>query len=122
MTPLLFAAVAVAGGVGAGLRYVLDLALTRALGNGLPWGILVVNLTGAFALGMLAAGMADATGLWVLGSGLLGGYTTFSSVAVSTVLLARDRRPRASVAYAAVTFLGTVVLALAGLGVGALLV
>lgn len=121
MTPLLFLGVAAAGGAGAALRYLLDLVLTRWWGSRVPWGILAVNLTGAFALGLLSAGLADATGLWLWGTGLLGGYTTFSSVAVSTALLARERRTRASVAYGVGTFAGTVVAALAGLAIGAAL-
>lgn len=121
MTPSLFAAVALAGGAGAGLRYLLDLAVQRLAGSRVPWGILVVNLSGAFALGLLSAGIVDSTGLWVLGAGLLGGYTTFSSVAVSTVLLAEERRPRAAIGYAVATFVGSVVCALLGAVCGALL-
>ena len=118
MNPLLFAAVAVAGGVGAALRYLLDIAITRIAGSWLPWGIFVVNVTGAFALGMLSGAVADTAGSWVVGVGLLGGYTTFSSVAVSTALLAGDDRPRASIAYAVGTFAASVVAAFAGLALG----
>lgn len=121
MTPLVFAAAAVAGGVGAGLRYLLDLAVQRLVGARVPWGVLVVNLSGAFALGVLSAGVVDATGLWVLGTGLLGGYTTFSSVAVSTVLLGKEHHPRALIGYAVGTFVGSVVCAVLGLGAGSLL-
>jgi fluoride exporter len=120
VTPLLFLGVAAAGGAGAGLRYVFDLALTRVLGSRVPWGILVVNLTGALALGLATATVADATGLWLIGTGLLGGYTTFSSVAVSTVVLARERRPRASVGYAVANFAGSALCAFSGLALGAL--
>lgn len=122
MTPLLFLGVAAAGGVGAGLRYLLDLAVQRLAGTRFPWGILVVNVTGALALGMLSAGLVGDSALWVLGVGLLGGYTTFSSVAVTTALLAEERRGRAGVAYAVGTFAGSVLAALAGLGLGAVLV
>ena len=120
MTPLLFAAVAAAGGVGAALRYLLDIAVTRIAGPRLPWGILVVNVTGAFALGVLSAALAETAGSWVVGVGLLGGYTTFSSVAVSTALLASDDRQRAGITYAVGTFACSVAAALAGLGLGAL--
>lgn len=116
MTPLLFVGVAVAGGVGAGLRYLLEVALARVAGTRAPWGVLAANLTGAFALGALSAGLTDATGLAVLGTGLLGGYTTFSGVAVTTVLFARERRARAAVLYSTGTFFGALACALAGLG------
>lgn len=118
---MLFLGVALAGGLGAGLRYTLDVALARLWGTDLPWGILVVNLTGAFALGAVSAGLADGTGTWVIGVGLLGGYTTFSSVAVSTALLTEEGRSRAAVVYGAGTFLGSVAAAVLGAALGALL-
>jgi CrcB protein len=118
MTPLLFVSVALAGGVGAGARYAVDVAVTRMLGANLPWGILLVNVTGAFALGVVSAGVVDATGVWVLGVGLLGGYTTFSSVAVSTALLAEERRTIASTLYAVGTFVASVAASIGGLAAG----
>jgi fluoride exporter len=120
MTPALLALVAVAGGIGAGLRYLLDVLGRRVFGARLPWGVLAVNLSGALALGILSGGVADATGLWVLGAGLLGGYTTFSSVAVSTVILAEEGRRRAALGYGVGTFAGSVALAAVGLAVATL--
>jgi fluoride exporter len=120
MTPLLFFAVVTAGGVGAGLRYSLDLLVQRAVGARVPWGILAVNLTGAFALGLVTALVADAAWVWVLGTGLLGGYTTFSSVAVTTAVLAGEKRTRASLGYALANFIGSVALAAVGLALGRL--
>ncbi len=93
MTPLVFLAVALAGGVGAALRYVLDVAVRRRTGERFPWGILVVNLTGALVLGILTPLPADEAWRWILGTGLLGGYTTFSAVAVTTALLAEEGAP-----------------------------
>lgn len=121
MTPLLFVGAAAAGGVGAALRYLLDLAVQRLTGSRFPWGILVVNLTGAFALGVLSGGLVDASGIWVLGTGLLGGYTTFGSVAVTTVLLAGEGRTRGAVGYATATFVGSVVLAAGGVALGTMI-
>lgn len=121
MTPLLFLAVAAAGGIGAGLRYVLDLVVQRVVGARVPWGILAVNLSGALALGLVTALVADAAGLWILGTGLLGGYTTFSSVAVTTAVLAGEKRTRASLGYALANFVGSVALAAAGLALGRVL-
>lgn len=118
MTPLLFAGVAVAGGVGAGLRYLIDLGVQRLVGARLPWGVLVVNLTGAFALGLLTGAWSDAAVLWMLGTGLLGGYTTFSAVAVATVALGEDGRSREAVGYGLGTFAGSVLCAALGLVLG----
>jgi fluoride exporter len=120
VTPLVFVGIAVAGGLGAGLRYTLEMLGRRLFGDRLPWGVLAVNLSGAFALGLISAGLLDATGTWVVGTGLLGGYTTFSSVAVATVLLAEEGRTRAALGYAIGTFAGSVALAAAGLALGAL--
>jgi CrcB protein len=121
MTPVLFVLVAVAGGVGAGLRYLLDLAVTALAGARLPWGTLVVNVVGSFALGVLAGTVTDAHVLAVVGTGLLGGFTTFSSVAAASAVLWDERRTAASVANAVGTLLLTVVAASGGLALGTLL-
>jgi len=107
---------ALAGGVGAGLRYVVDRLLTPAAGARFPVGILVVNVSGSFVLGVFTGlGTAIAPELsLVLGLGLLGGYTTFSTVSVETVLLAQRRRWRD----AALNLFGTLVLAAIGAGLG----
>ncbi|MFC8681921.1 fluoride efflux transporter FluC [Microbacterium ureisolvens] len=118
MSPLLLVA-ALAGGVGAGLRYVLDRLLTPAGGVRFPLGIFVVNVSGSFALGVitgLGAALAPELSL-VLGLGLLGGYTTFSTVSVETVLLAQRRRWRD----AALNLFGTLVVAALAAGLGILL-
>lgn len=121
MMPLLFLAVALAGGVGAALRYLLDVAVRRRTGERLPWGILAVNVSGALVLGILSPLPADEAWRWILGTGLLGGYTTFSAVAVTTALLAEEGRVRASVTYAVVSFVGSVVAAAVGLSIGSAL-
>ncbi|MGN8553791.1 UNVERIFIED_CONTAM: CrcB family protein [Microbacterium sp. SLM126] len=121
MNLLVVLGLAVAGGVGAGLRYVVDrLVPTR---GGFPLGILVVNVTGALALGVvtgLGTALAPEVAI-VLGVGLLGGFTTFSTVSVESVLLA-ERKRRWD---AAANVLGTLVLAVAaaaaGIGLGSLL-
>ena len=96
MTPLLFVGVALAGGMGAGLRWLVDALLSRRLPRGFPWSILLVNVSGSFVLGLLAGIALNQGLLSVLGTGLLGGYTTFSAVAVDSQVLARDGRRRAA--------------------------
>lgn len=115
MSPGMLLLVALGGGVGAGLRYVLD-RLIPARPRGFPLGILVVNVSGSFALGALtgAAALIAPEVVLVLGTGLLGGYTTFSTVSVETVLLA-ERRRRWD---AAANLLGTLVLAVAAAAAG----
>ncbi len=117
MSPLLLALGALAGGAGAALRYSADVAILRWWGP--PWGVFVVNVVGSFALGILTGSAASAELQLVIGGGLLGGFTTFSAVSVTTILLAEERRGRTAI----VNVVGTFVLALAaaagGLALGA---
>lgn len=118
MSPWLLVA-ALAGGAGAGLRYVVDRLLTSRRGVRFPVGILVVNVSGSFVLGVLTglgAAVAPEPAL-VLGLGLLGGYTTFSTVSVETVLLAQRKQWRD----AALNLFGTLGLAALAAGLGLLL-
>lgn len=112
MSPLLFLGAALAGGIGAVLRYLVDLGFARLAGHRFPWGILLVNISGSFALGFVTAALPDAA--FLLGAGLLGGYTTFSTAMLDTVALWRDGERRAS-AFNAIGMLLLGVLA-AGLG------
>jgi CrcB protein len=118
VTPLLVLAVAVAGGLGAVARLVLDGVLRSRVAINFPLGTTVINVTGSFLLG-LVTGLALAHGLpveWraILGTGFLGGYTTFSTASYETVRLAQQRRYRA----AFVNGFGMLVLALAAAGLG----
>jgi CrcB protein len=73
-------AMTVLGSLGAYARYRIGLALR-------PRGTLVVNLTGAFAAGVLAGAGVGATALMILGTGFLGAYTTFSTWMVERTYL-----------------------------------
>jgi CrcB protein len=86
----------VAGAVGALLRYEAELHVRRHLRPAFPWGTLIINVSGAFVLGLLT-GLADHRGvptavLTVVGTGLLGAFTTFSTFAFDTVSLAERGR------------------------------
>lgn len=116
MSALLLLGVAVAGGLGAGLRYLVDAGITAVVRGRFPWGILVVNVTGSFTLGVLTGLNAASDLTWVVGAGLLGGYTTFSTVAVETWLLGEARRTFASWANG----LGTAVACVGGAALGVL--
>lgn len=110
MTPLLFAALAVAGGVGAVARFALDGLIGSRLHVAFPWATFMINVSGSLALGLvtaLAAGHLLPQELaLVLGTGFLGGYTTFSTNSQETVRLLRERRYAMSLANA----LGTLVV------------
>lgn len=84
-------AVAVGGGLGALARFYLVVALKRADAL-LPWGTLLVNVSGSFLIGAAWAWCLARpdTPEWLrvgLMTGLLGGYTTLSSVSLESVLL-----------------------------------
>lgn len=119
MTPLLFAGVALAGGAGAGLRWLADVLLSRVTPAGFPWPILVVNVTGSLALGVLTGASLDTAWMALLGTGLLGGFTTFSTVAVDAEILRTEGRPMAAAMNAVGTLALSAVAALAGLALGA---
>ncbi len=88
--------VAVGGALGSMARYAVSLGAARWLGAEFPWGTLLVNVVGSFAIGLLAA-LVAADGRPLLGAdarafvlvGVLGGFTTFSSFSLETLQLAR---------------------------------
>ncbi len=86
MTALL---VALGAAVGAPARYLVDVALRRYAGPAFPWGTLVVNVLGSFALGLLAGSGPLVTALF--GTGFCGAFTTYSAFALETRHLPRRR-------------------------------
>lgn len=78
MSVLAWCGLALAGGVGASLRYLVELEVSWRRPDELPLATLIVNLTGAALLGLLAGLGTGGTTLFVVGTGLLGAYTTFS--------------------------------------------
>jgi len=88
--------ICIGGGIGAALRLVLDGLIRARTQSTYPVGTTVINVTGSFLLGLLT-GLATShlvTHQWQLavGTGLLGGYTTFSTASFETVRLIEDRR------------------------------
>jgi CrcB protein len=86
-------AVSLGGALGANLRYLVGLWAAAQWSGILPWGTLLINLTGSFLLGglltVLAARRPEPTLLRLfLGTGFLGAYTTFSTFSAETVMLA----------------------------------
>jgi CrcB protein len=108
----------VAGAAGALLRYEVELRVRRRLGPAFPYGTLLINISGSFVLGLLT-GLAEHHGVrtavvTVVGTGLIGAYTTFSTFAVDSVGLLQRGRMRA----AAVNVSASVVLGLGAAGLG----
>ncbi|MBT2484488.1 MULTISPECIES: CrcB family protein [unclassified Microbacterium] len=119
MNPGLFLLAAVAGGLGAMLRYLADLGVARLAGRRFPWGIMLVNISGSFALGLITTALPDAA--FLLGAGLLGGYTTFSTAMLDTVALWRDDERRGAAFNAVGMLLLGLVAAAVGLLVGSVI-
>jgi CrcB protein len=116
--------VAAAAALGACGRYVLDILIQRRHSTGLPWGTLVINVSGSFALG-LVIGLAMHHGLdthagTVLGTGLLGGYTTWSTFTWETFALAEQGRLVAAASNVVGSLAVGLAAAAAGLGLALL--
>jgi fluoride exporter len=91
-------AIAAVGGLGAIARFLLDGAVSSQLGRVFPFGTLAVNLTGAFALGVLDGAGVGGNALRIAGVGFLGAYTTFSTWALEAHRLGEDGRMRLGLA------------------------
>ncbi|QIK61826.1 chromosome condensation protein CrcB [Leucobacter viscericola] len=107
--------IAVAGGIGAAARYAIDSALTAILKPRFPWGIMLVNLTGSFALGYLTGLALDSDIARIISVGLLGGYTTFSTASIDSVRLVLAKRYWAALLNGPGMLVASVALAVTGI-------
>lgn len=113
-----FAIICVAGGIGAALRFVVDGVIRSRLRMAFPLATVVINVTGSFGLGLIT-GLGSRAGLphdWVLilGGGVMGGYTTFSTASIETVRLIEQRRWGSAL----LNGVGTLVVAVAAAALG----
>lgn len=84
--------VALGGALGASGRHLLGQATTKMFGHGYPYGTFIANILGGFLMGVLVGWMAHKVSggenlRLLLGVGLLGGFTTFSSFSLDAVLM-----------------------------------
>lgn len=89
--------IGIGGFIGANARYVLGRLIGQHLGISFPWGTSIVNLTGAFLIGVVFTILTDrvvSDPMWrqLVIIGFLGGYTTFSSYTFETVTMIQDGR------------------------------
>ena len=121
MIPLL---IALAGGLGAVVRFLIDRQVAARVRVGLPLGTVLINFTGSFLLGAV-------TGWWmfragdpglraVLGTGFLGGYTTFSTASVEAARLALDGRGWTTLVHSLGMLVVSLLAALLGVTFGSL--
>jgi CrcB protein len=78
------------GGLGAVARFVLDDAVSSRLGRDFPFGTLLVNLVGAFGLGLVVGASLRADAYRLVGTGLIGSFTTFSTWTFESQRLGED--------------------------------
>ena len=110
---------AIGGGVGAALRYAVDVAVSIRWRREFPMGTFLVNVSGSLLLGLLVGLAPGPTAIALIGTGVLGGYTTFSTASYDAVRLARSGHRGTALVYAVGTMLVTVVAAVAGVWLGA---
>jgi CrcB protein len=123
MDPASAAAVAAGGALGAVGRWLVGGWAATALGTGFPWGVLIVNVAGGLAMGVVAglAGAAPRPGgplHLFLATGVLGGFTTFSAFSLDVVAMLEAGRHAAAAAYVA----ASVALSVGALAAGLALV
>jgi len=119
LQPYLF--VFIGAGLGGVLRHALNLVIGRALGTGFPWSTAIINVTGSMAMGLLVGWLAfKAGGAWTqhvrlfVATGVLGGYTTFSTFSLETILLLERNQVGSALAYVG----GSVLFGVLGLWAG----
>jgi fluoride exporter len=110
--------IALLGGLGALARWWVDGRVSAHVHHGFPYGILAVNLSGAFALGVVAAGAElDGDARRLVATGFLGAYTTFSTWMLDSDRLWLQKRRRGAV----VNVVGSLMLGLVAVWLGRLL-
>ncbi|MCG7309751.1 fluoride efflux transporter CrcB [Brachybacterium sp. ACRRE] len=118
MSAAVFVLLSLAGGVGAVARFVVDGIVRSRVSGAMPWGTVLINVSGSLLLGlvtgMLGAQLLSPELQVVLGAGFLGGYTTFSTASVETARLLQERR----VLYALGNLLGSLVVGSAAAALG----
>ncbi|OBB87468.1 fluoride efflux transporter CrcB [Mycobacterium sp. 852002-30065_SCH5024008] len=97
-TAAVWAGVALIGGVGSLLRFVVDRAVARRVAQSFPFGTLVVNISGAALLGFLGGLVLSKEAALLAGTAFVGAYTTFSTWMLETQRLGEERQVRAAVA------------------------
>lgn len=116
-------AIAAGGALGAVIRHFVNNSAVALWGSAFPWGILLINVSGSFVMGLLAGLLAH---IWdpsqtlraFLTVGFLGGFTTFSAFSLDTMLLIE----RGEFFLAGLYMVSSVVLAVGALAAGLYLV
>lgn len=118
------AMVLLGGALGAVLRVAISRWMLRRFGTAYPLGTLLVNLSGALLIGLAFGGLLALFTIepedpvyFLLTYGLLGSYTTVSTLSLEWLLLVQQGRSRAAIGYLAASLVGGIALVLAGMAV-----
>ncbi len=115
---LQWVAAAACGALGALARFRVDGAVSARVGRDFPAGTLVVNLSGALALGVLTGAAVSSEVAFIFGTGFMGGYTTFSTWMVETERLGEAGELRSAMLNLAVSMLAGLAAVAAGFYLG----
>src|ERR1700724_437619 len=117
MSLVVWTAVVLIGGAGSVLRFYVDGLVSSASGRDFPYGTLVVNLSGAMILGLLAGLALAGDAALLAGTAAVGSYTTFSTWMLETQRLTEERQHRK----AALNIVVSLVLGVAAAALGRLI-
>ena len=114
--------VATGGGIGAALRYGVNVGSPRIFGGDYPWHTFIVNVAGCFVMGVLTEMAALKFNFTqemrlFLTTGILGGFTTFSAFALDFALMAERREFIAAGGYAVASVVLSIAACFLGLAV-----
>ena len=107
------------GGLGAALRYGLNVGVPRVMGAGFPWATFIVNIVGCFVMGAITAFLRtkmpeDETLRLFLTTGLMGGFTTFSAFSLDFFNLMQKGQMPVAVVYALASAILSIIAVMIG--------
>lgn len=119
---MLYLIVFLGAGIGGALRHGVNLGAARLLGYGFPFGTLIVNVLGSFVMGLFAGYFLFRPGTpqhvrLFLTTGVLGGFTTYSSFSLDTALLIERHAYWLAAAYVAGSLAAGLIALFAGMSI-----
>ena len=124
LSPAIIVSVALGSALGGMIRYWIGIAVDRRMPASLPLGTLLVNVSGALLIGLMAAWLTIADGGEIVPiraavvTGFLGSYTTVSAFSLQTLVMVREGRVFLGVIHVAMSVGGCLLAAFLGLAVG----
>jgi fluoride exporter len=111
--------IVIGGGIGSGVRHLTNMGALRLVGPNYPWGTMVINIVGSFAMGLFIAilvrrGGSNEVRLFVA-TGILGGFTTFSAFSLDFATLWDRGATVSAFGYALASVIGAIIALFLGL-------